>query len=919
MAGGERFTCDLGTLRVAGLVSSLGDCGCVASSARTGADPVIEFAPMEFAMHNVPKKTCLFFRKLFAALICCIVVAVLVTSSAALAADVEPLRSAELDAQLKAAGFDDSQRARVLAEHPKYVEQFTAVVTARLAEWQVIARIFPSTLEDARALQSKARSAAQSIDEAERPLLEAVRAAARPDQSEATQRVIALLEIRRDLAFASTMREGMFSGRSVDVLEVIEALKLPSAVMTKLQPLLTQYLNERQIAVHRIRDATLNVPTRRVEARAKYPRPPQPVAGAEGVEATRIQEWTNEIQNNERASRTEANAERTASRSKALELDLRTIDSLLPQLRGRDQAHFLSRWWSGEGMMVHSVGPGPRSLKRAWSEVSAPLSAAVASKVDLVCTEWIGAWWPTAKEALLESIRNSDVFMFEMPGEAKGSDKAERAEAATTRASEALDLAIDGRLAEPATNAAAPGVQTASAVTSVFMVGGDAGGIEFSIENLEDEMMEFDGEVVMASVSVTTDGAGGFKQPSALPQLMQFEEIEPALRAAGVDASMMEVAKTAVGDLLTEASAIVKESEALQAGGGQTLDGMFEVGPDGAMKVVDPAIRAQQVATRDALRARLLALEAAKLDEILAAFVPDAGRPCAAWLAPWRTFVSERSATASTDFFGMGRSQLDPTLAVRSAKLTDAELCAVAPELAVMYADLAVRVHSVARAKERARSAMPMDVFSGAGLSGQAPQEVSNGENPILEYEKLERESQRLQKIARMATLEAIPRIKTRLTAEAALRLQEAWENQLYSRDLTDSTSLIGRFESVLAMTLTDAVRGQVVVLEASWKSASRLCREKIVAMKANAQAETDAGVEGKSHEAAMDAVKSAKKRQTEIKAIHFERDELNRRVFRELVALLGADLAAKVQALPAAKAKAMGFTFESPGVGAVR
>jgi hypothetical protein len=119
-------------------------------------------------------------------------------------------------------------------------------------------------------------------------------------------------------------------------------------------------------------------------------------------------------------------------------------------------------------------------------------------------------------------------------------------------------------------------------------------------------------------------------------------------------------------------------------------------------------------------------------------------------------------------------------------------------------------------------------------------------------------------------------------------------------------------------MVLTDPVRQQVIALQTSWLTASRLIRDRIVAVKSKPTADVIA---------VEDAAKAAiarRERTAELTAIKFERDEQNRRVFRELSGTLGADLAAKLAPLPESKKNKLGggigsmmggasFTIPSP------
>lgn len=840
-------------------------------------------------------------RTLASLCIACALAATAATSSRAHGAEVEPLRSTELETQLTAAGFDASQRERVLADHAAYVERFTEVVAKRLVEWQAIARTQSATIEEARALQSKSRAAAAAIDDAERPLLDGIRAVARPEQASALARVIALLEIRRDLAIARAVSSGSLGGRALDVRDAVDGLQLSAESMAALEPVLSQYLAERQTVVHRIREATLGVPVRRFEAVLKHPAPAPPSALREGEDDAAMHAWLDKYQAHHRTVSEAANSEQAAARVKATELDFRTLDSLCAGLSGREQARLVCRWWDGNGVMeFHRVDSGTRALQRAWASPKDGLSTELAQRLDAICMEWIAQWWPVAKEAIAAKAGHSETFFFALTdGDDAMSPKVAQANAATTRAREAIALAIDGRVAESvpvvtiAPNVAVTGTGGGAATT---VVTGDADGAQFQVAAVmaegisldggelsfeggifDGEMLGLDGGDGMLSFTVMGDGPGS-NRPSPLPRLIDFEEIRPVLVAAGVDGAMLGVAETAFDDLRTDANALVKESEA-----GQSRSFSY---------AFDQAARSRRWEQDSALRARLLAMEATTIDEVLAAVVPTAGMPCVSWIAPWRQFVSERAALSVGDFFGMGSAQPDPTQAVRSAALHGNEWRAVGPELAAVCTDLSSRSRAAVRAAERALAAIPMPTQQDDGTVPGVSL-VSSAQD---EFMRLHGQADESRQAVRKATMQSIPKLKAQLPAEAAQRLQDAWDDQLYARDLQDPTVLTSRFDGALALGLAEELRPKVVALQSSWIAASRSARATIVALKAQAPTEPDP----KEDPAARK--RASAERKVKLQAAKFERDELNRRVFRELCALIGEEHASRLQPLPKGK-----------------
>ena len=890
----------------------------------------------------------------------CALLAIFFATPTARAADVEPLRSADLEARLTSAGFDDAQRAKILADYAAYVQRYSTSVAALIIEWQGLAGVQPSSIEEARTRQSKGRAAAQAIDDAERPLLDAIRSAARPDQTAAVNQLLMLLEIRRDLAFSSTLRDGMFARKAVDIFEIADGADFSAEKRVVLKPFLDQYLVERQAIVRRLRDATLNVPLRRFDAKQKHPLPTQPQADPNSPDPKQfqadIQAWFQAQETVSEAIMKEALAERSAARIKSIELDLRTIDSMMPVLSGREQAKVLARWKNDAGSIFQTSDHGPSKLSRAWTTSPSLITSEVATQLDAICVNWVTEWWPSAKESALVTTNGNQFAMFGSAVNDDGSEKADKGAAATDRAAAAIAALLDPKgdaKHDPKTVATSkPGIRLQDAPVDVQIVGaeqgqggqavqavfssvmvvgeaGDAGGMAFNLvegmdfEGIEMQGGEFviEGEGMGMGEGVTIElggGAGGFSRPNPLPKLMRFEDIKPVLAAAGVDETMMAVSETAIDDLLSDAREITEAAKASQTGSSMMPDGMFEQGPDGSIKLVDPAVRAQRVADREALRAELLALETSKLDEILPSVVPEAGRPVVSWLTAWRHLESERAAASGNGDIFSGGSQHDPVQSVFSSKLSSSDWKAVGPELAAVCADLASRTHAYVTASSKAQAASPLPQFAeqngGAIQHGQAVMAAGNMEG----FMKFQQEAQRANKAAKTAANDAIPRLKSRISPEAAQRLQDAWDDQLYSRDLKDATDSSDRFDSALAMVLTDPVRQQVIALQTNWRAASRLIRDRIVAVKSKPTPDVIA---------VEDAAKAAiarRERTAELTAIKFERDEQNRRVFRELSGTLGADLAAKLVPLPESKKRKGGggigsmmggasFTIPSP------
>ena len=839
------------------------------------------------------------------------------------AGEIKPLRSTDLEARLTAAGFDDAQRAKILVDYDAYVRQFTTVAAAQIKQWAGTPTSSASTVEQARALQSKGRLAAQAIDDAERPLLDAIRNTARPDQADATRRLIAMLEIRRDLAFTQTANDSTFGTLSFDLIDVIDALELRAVVHEKnasLNPLFDQYLIERQGLLRKLRDAIINMPLRRAEAMEKLAKQPPLVDPTPGDAAANLAQRQARMvaqYADMQAFRDSEIMERNAARVKLCELDIRTIDAILPTLSGRDQGQLVGKWSRILSKMGSRIGIGPAAISFAWTLPQQQIPEGAALQIDQICAGWVAQWWPVAKEVAMQSVRNSDVFGSKLdPGAIKQFKKIADA---TQVAVDALSLAMnpqdagtasDDRIARAVRQyaiAEAFAAQEASDESSDYselMEEMEVDGFEMpDLSGMEGGQAMFGGVTVMHSdvmdAHISFDGAEMFKKPSAFSALIDFQEIKPVFLAAGSDEAMLAVAETAIDDLNADVRTLIDSSRAHDAVHGDAFAGMFEVKPDGSVGMLSPEVRVRRAAEREALRTQLLALETSSLDALLPAVVPSAGKPIVDWLAPWRSLESERAA-ASISGGMLGRvTSTDPVRAILRAQLSSDDWKAIGADLASSCSQLAVQMRELMSVTDKATAAMPRRpdfLVNGADRKITAAQEIEGG-NYMAGIElsmKLQHQLVALRKNVQQAQRDMISRLKERLKPESAQRLQDEWDDQLYARDSKDSTDLSSRFEAARVLKLPEAIASHAATLEASWRSQSRAIRNSIVAARKK--------VVDKSEENTAQGMVSKKERVAVMIGLKFEREEMNRRVFRELCAVLGADFSSRLQPMPQGK-----------------
>lgn len=800
--------------------------------------------------------------------------------------NIEPLTSAALEAQLEKAQFDPAQCATVFGAHEVYVQQFTGPALERRIEWQSVTHTLPSTLEEARVMQTKGRAAAAAVDDAERPLLEAIRHAARPEQADAIARLLMQLDLRRDLSFAKTFREGRFADEEFDLVDATAECGLAPHVLTTLAPRLDQYLRDRQSVVRQIRDATLNVPLRRAEAAMNCVPPPRPELDRSAADAAQarsdyqaaMQAWMKAAKAAVDAMRTAPLAERAAARVKAVELDIRTLDAILPLLGGRSQLALLNEWWQGAGTHVNGTGAHLFSITSVADTRMNRLPPEVGAQVDGLCASWVTAWRQLANDAAITSAAQSGMMSMGRVSTIADATETAKFERLTTITKNACTEIAS--VVESSGSDRAPSAEEQAA-------------IQMAMGNQPDGRMV---NTLIGAAPVSPLDAiriTGFDTASPLPKLIQFEQLKPVFAAAGVDETMMGVTKTAIDDLYGDTSEITRIAQTIEATR-TTPDGAFDLTAKNELELVAPEVRAQRIAERQSLRSRLLMLETNKLNELLPSIVPESGRAAVDWLISWRQLEGERAATFDARMWNFEPTPPDPVRAVFAANLAPADWKVVGPELAVVCVSLAerVRASSVATANQATLWRQSLATADDETARQSAPGAVGaigviDSEARMNLIDEVARTNDALQGALRDVT----PRLKRVLASEVGERLQEAWDDLMYSPDLQDPTDLTTRFDGALTLVGTDAVREQVVALRSAWRGVASALRDRVVAIRSRPLTEARVGNRPLPEE---------DERALRVDALRFERNELNRRFFRKLLLVLGAERAARIAPLPA-------------------
>lgn len=325
-------------------------------------------------------------------------------------AQVDPLRSTELIELLTRYGFDSQQQAAVLDAHEKQVERFVQCMRQSTAAWQAALAVRPADQAAANALVGRGRAAASELDAVEAQVVQAMRQAARPDQTAALECALLELEQRRNLAVWKAALGSRAQPRPVDWQRVAARMQLTDAQRSALQERLNAQGGDRSAATRLLREAALQSPLARFKSRGESAVPgalaplissgPGVRAGdAEGDTAIEVQTVDPNLGRDLLTALLSQGQigmkEVAAARARLAECDAQTIDALLMQLNGRGKLRLLSSMATRSGLGPLRVGV--TVLQRVVQSCK-DLDAARAARMDDVLDRWASAWWPVARK-----------------------------------------------------------------------------------------------------------------------------------------------------------------------------------------------------------------------------------------------------------------------------------------------------------------------------------------------------------------------------------------------------------------------------------------------------------------------------------------------------------------------------------------
>ncbi len=867
------------------------------------------------------------------------VLSILCVAVCANAADFSPLRSTQIELAMADAGFDVAQQQTVLAGYDAYVVAFKEAMAGPVAKFQREVGRVAATTTEGQEWQRQAREAAQAIDSAEAGVMGALRACVKPGQEVAVDRVLANLAVRRDLAIAAAI-----SGEDGDGGEsVFEAFRKVGGQPSKVSgydALAAAYIVERAALASRFRDLANEMPLRRLQAREKFPDPAMPESPL-GVVDERVGERTNTelaappdpaaflalLQAESQRQRDRwgfANSARAEVIKKWRDLDCRTLDSLSQALSIRERLDLFDAWW--DHLSVYRRGCAPGRVSAEVGRFGEERYEAMRAGIDPSCESFLREWWPKARAYAIASAAVSGHVSILGGGDSPTTDLA----ASVSRTVNELRFLLGAaetteRLARGEAVPSAPqpatvdrGLPEGDAVSFSFQIEGDdippeLGAFEGKgIILVAGEEIQFEGAdaiggalmvdhepVVLQGTgsSAAALGASVFSVdqaipfvlgggPSRLPDEIKFDELKAVYEAGGVDGGLVSAVEMVCQDMHDELQPIRDEFKGLSRG--LTPDGMFAIGAAGLSRVT-PKDRERAAVTREDLRERLLAIEHQRLSDAASALVPAKGQPTVQWISVWRALESARG---DCGLQGGGRGSPDPIGAVLKAKLTSADWILVAREMMASCADLTIRTKASAAARRKVRESDPFSAVGDAVTAGDGSVSITIDEERATSHRAAVKALRLADGHRAEAESQAIARIKAPLPAASAQRVQDAWDEQRFGKDLSDPTSMEARFDGALLLELPETVKSRVRELKTAWEAKSRAIRGAIVKLKEH-QVESRLGAP-----IAGDQAAAASVARSSIKALQFERDEMNRAAYRTLIEALPADAAARIPPL---------------------
>ena len=452
--------------------------------------------------------------------------ALVTVSGTASAGDFAPLRSPTLEGFLSEVGFDAPQRGVVLAAHDEYVLRFTAAVEGPIVKWQGLDHR-ATTLADARELQSAARAAAQAIEDAEVPIVDAIRGAARPGQQVAAEELVVRLAISRDLAIARAVDdEAMIvsKGALADLVGArVSIVRIPDYEVR-----VRQYLDERAAVSRLLREVVAEIPLRALEAVDRFSGPDR---------------WIH------------AHAHQIDVLTKLRELDVRLIEGFLPHLSAAQQIGLLTSWW--RGLHLPSHGGGPERVAWAVRAVSGARFKGKECEIEAVCAAFVSEWWPKARErAVAGALRPPNAMDQGLI------DPKNALSTAVAKASESLQ------------KISARGLKAGQAARSE---GGDAlmveiGGLD---EWTDVPLEEIDGGTMLELDGIPPGSAA--RGASWLPKPLDFDDLRDVYEAAGVTGPMLDAVGKILEDLNTEGEPLRREFPAIDPAATERSDAARDV------------------------------------------------------------------------------------------------------------------------------------------------------------------------------------------------------------------------------------------------------------------------------------------------------------------------------------------------------
>ena len=773
-------------------------------------------------------------------------------------AQLSPLPSPVLEELLKSCGVKEEIRTRILESHAEYAAAFHAALAADGKAWQPFGVL--SLSKDRNAVRewcTKTRKMSDAVEAAGRPIVIAIRAAEGEIGEAVARRLERRWGILRDLDLAVAAlpsTEQIPMQLAAMPAEWVRGVGIDPTTLAELDAVEDALLAERIGLARKLRDAAIAVPSRHFETLGLG-------ASAASVHELTFKEWTE-------------------ARVAWLKTDGVALEWLIARLGSRDGLALLAASIRTRGSQWSCADRALQTAMTRAASLGPWIAPAELESVDRATREFVAKMMGLVQDLSVASFqtKHSDASSEDKPKQPPECDRTDEVLKAFVTALGNINTggALSRRNMLVGPNA--PEGMVANPFARTFMKRAAA------------SSRIVDAKQPRASSHSDDQRTKG--PESAIQRPMDPNDLEAVFVVDGVEVGKGSVFHAVFGDYLREASEILGRSKELPPLVRPDLppdDSLAQMVTSESDLTLPDSILAPRREERARLRRELLDLDLRTLSNLDAVVTSDAGTRALQWLRAWRKSEHARAGLGngisappslwSGDFDSLLR-RVDLMAVLVAANPSHDEWNAISLELEAVYLRLVAKATAIAAAHrvqgerhaEVARITAPKE-------DGDDADFVRDGAKARAAATAASEDLQAAARAYRDEVATSVAKWQSIVSPELATRLQDAWDSHRFGPELWDGTDLETRIEIVLGLDLPTEVRERVAVKCEEWRVRRAECRVKLI----RALAERESSGKG----ARVD------------RALWEERDEMNRRIFRSIMAELPEEFAERVPPLP--------------------